>query len=79
MVEEYIAKSWGKAPAFQNLSPGEQELFTTFIHATGLSMYRQWVEGGKKLPVEEVIDITNKLLSQGVAGLLPSNNPENGQ
>lgn len=65
--------------AFQNLSPGEQELFTTFIHATGLSMYRQWVEGGKKLPVEEVIDITNKLLSQGVAGLLPSANPESGQ
>ena len=42
-------------------------------------MYRQWVEGGKKLPVEEVIDITNKLLSQGVAGLLPSANPESGQ
>ena len=42
-------------------------------------MYRQWVEGGKKLPVEEVIDITNKLLSQGVAGLLQSNNPESGQ
>lgn len=79
LVEEYIAKSWGKAPAFQQLSPGEQELFTTFIHATGLSMYRQWVEGGKKLPVEEVIDITNKLLSQGVAGLLQSNNPESGQ
>lgn len=79
LVEEYIAKSWGKAPAFQNLSPGEQELFTTFIHATGLSMYRQWVEGGKKLPVEEVIDITNNLLSQGVAGLLQSNNPESGQ
>ena len=79
LVVDYIAMSWGKAPAFQQLSPGEQELFTTFIHATGLSMYRQWVEGGKKLPVEEVIDITNKLLSQGVAGLLQSNNPESGQ
>ena len=79
LVEEYIAKSWGTAPAFQQLSPGEQELFTTFIHATGLSMYRQWVEGGKKISLEEVIEITNKLLSQGVSGLLQVPNPDSDQ
>lgn len=78
-MEEYIAKSWGTAPAFQQLSPGEQELFTTFIHATGLSMYRQWVEGGKKISLEEVIEITNKLLSQGVSGLLQVPNPDSDQ
>lgn len=69
----------GTAPAFQQLSPGEQELFTTFIHATGLSMYRQWVEGGKKISLEEVIEITNKLLSQGVSGLLQVPNPDSDQ
>ena len=79
LVEEYIAKSWGTAPAFQQLSPGEQELFTTFIHATGLSMYRHWVEGGKKISLEEVIEITNKLLSQGVSGLLQVPNPDSDQ
>ena len=61
------------------MSPGEQELFTTFIHATGLSMYRQWVEGGKKISLEEVIEITNKLLSQGVSGLLQVPNPDSDQ
>ena len=39
-------------------------------------MYRQWVEGGKKLPVEEVIAISYKLLSQGTSGLLPANDSE---
>ena len=76
LVEEYIAKSWGTAPAFQQLSPGEQELFTTFIHATGLSMYRQWVEGGKKISLEEVIEITNKLMRQGVSCMLQVHNPD---
>ena len=79
LVEEYIAKSWKTSPAFQALSPGEQELFTTFIHATGLSVYRQWVEGGKKIPVEEAITISYKLLSQGVTGLLQENNPDSGK
>ena len=79
LVEEYIAKSWGTAPAFQQLSPGAQEPFTTVSHATGLSMYRQWVEGGKKISLEEAIEITNKLLSQGVSGLLQVPNPDSDQ
>ena len=42
-------------------------------------MYRQWVEGGKKISLEEVIEITNKLLSQGVSGLLQVPNPDSDQ
>lgn len=70
LISESIAKCWEPSPEFQNLSLAEQELFTTFIHTTGLAMYRQWVESGKTLPLERVIEISSTLLKNGVQGLL---------
>ena len=33
-----------------------------FINNAALNAYREWVQDGKKIPMDEVIDITNKLV-----------------
>ena len=39
-----------------------------FINNAVLNAYRQWVEDGKKIPLDEVINLTNRLVLSGVNG-----------
>ena len=68
--DEMIAKvdnaSWGKSKKYQKLSDFEKKLLLNFVHHTVLSAYRQWVEDGKNMPMEDVIDMTNCIVLGGV-------------
>ena len=39
-----------------------------FINNAVLTAYRQWGEDGKKMPLEEVIEMTNRIVLGGVNG-----------
>ena len=39
-----------------------------FINNSVLTAYKQWVEDGKKVPLEEVTALTNKVVLGGVNG-----------
>ena len=39
-----------------------------FVNNAFLSAYRQWVEDGKHRPLEDVIELTNRLVLGGVNG-----------
>lgn len=39
-----------------------------FINNAVLSAYRQWVEDGKELPLDEVVMVTNRIVLGGVNG-----------
>lgn len=52
-----------------DFSPEKQNMINTFLVVSSLELYRQWVADGKKLPLEEVIELTGKLLDEGVSGL----------
>ena len=68
MVSEVNDAGWGKSGAYQKLSPFEKKLLMRFINEAALNAYRQWVEDGKRMPVEEVIGRTNQLVLGGVRG-----------
>ncbi|KIR03587.1 Transcriptional regulator, TetR family [Lachnospiraceae bacterium TWA4] len=53
-------------PELQKLSKEDQEIIRTFLSESLLAIYRNWIEGGKKLPVEKVIELTTSLLVDGV-------------
>ena len=42
---------------------------STFLVVSSLERYRQWVSDGKKLPLDGVIELTGKLLDEGISGL----------
>ncbi len=44
-------------------------MINTFLVISSLELYRQWIADGKNLPLEEVIDLTGKLLDEGISGL----------
>jgi AcrR family transcriptional regulator len=47
----------------------ERKLIQTFANSTTLSIYKQWIEDGKRVPVERVIEITTVMLQKGLSGI----------
>ncbi len=54
---------------YADLSEEKQNMINTFLVISSLELYRQWIADGKKLPLEEVIELTGKLLDEGISGL----------
>ena len=68
MVEGVNDAGWSKSEKYQKLSEFEKKLLMEFINESVLTFYRQWIEGGKEVSLEEVIDITNRIVLGGVNG-----------
>ena len=68
MVGDVNDEGWGKSKKYQNLSEFEKKLLMGFINNAVLTAYRQWVEDGKEMPLEEVIVMTNRIVLGGVNG-----------
>ena len=68
MVDNVNTVGWSKSAKYQKLSDYEKMLLMGFINNAVLNAYRQWVNDGKKLPLEEVIGLTNRLVLGGVNG-----------
>lgn len=68
MTSQVNDEGWSRSKKFQLLSDYEKKLLMGFINNSVLTAYRQWVEDGKTLPVDEVIALTNKIVLGGVNG-----------
>ncbi len=53
-------------PELQKLPKDTQVIVRTFLAESLLSIYRKWIEGGKCVPLEEIIALTTELLTNGV-------------
>lgn len=54
---------------YANLSQPAQNIVNNFVTTGSLDMYRQWVADGKKLPLDDLIELSEKLLCTGVNSL----------
>ena len=68
MTEQVNDEAWNKSIKYQNLSFFEKRLLMEYINNAVLTAYRYWVEDGKKIPIEEVVALTNKLVLGGMNG-----------
>lgn len=61
-------EGWGRSKEYRQLSEFEKKLLMGFVNDSVLNAYRQWVEDGKRVPMEEVIEKTNRIVLGGVNG-----------
>ena len=47
-----------------------QNIINTFLVSSSLDMYRQWIRDGKKIPLEDIIELSGTLLTNGVSAIL---------
>lgn len=50
---------------YAHLSADEQTIVNTFLVSATLDMYHQWVKDGKRIPLEDIIELSGKLLNEG--------------
>ena len=68
MTDQVNAAGWSRSGKYQSLSDFEKKLLMDFVNSAVLGAYRQWVEEGKTLPMEEVMGLTNRIVLGGVNG-----------
>ena len=66
MVAETNDKGWSSSEKYQKLSDFEKRLLMDYINNCSLTAYRLWIEGGKSIPLEKVIETNNRLQTGGV-------------
>ena len=67
ITNELMNQNWNFPPKYS--SPYAQNIIKSFISQATLAIYRQWIADGKKLSLEEVINLATKLICDGVGGL----------
>lgn len=75
MMNNVINSTWGKSTWLRLLDPYKQNILLGFIQSASIEMYRQWVADGKKIPIEEIIEMSNQLLCAGVNGFVEKSMP----
>ena len=68
MTDQVNDAAWSKSKKYQKLNSYEKKVLMGFINNAVLNAYREWVQDGKKIPMDKVIELTNKLVLGGVKG-----------
>ena len=69
ITNEIMSETWGADGKRKNVDPYVQNIIMTFVSQSTIEIYKQWVADGKKIPLEEIILLTAKLICDGVNGL----------
>lgn len=72
-INNFMNKVWKSSEFFKKLSAGKKNIFLTYIQTTGLEIYKQWVLDNKKIPLEEIIELSNRIIRDGVQVFLEDN------
>lgn len=62
MIKTVNNATWSQSPWFSSLDNNVQNVIISFVKNSTLSIYKQWVLDGKKIPLENIIKISTSLL-----------------
>lgn len=48
----------------------KEQMILAFMRAATLEMYKFWIDGGKRIPLEEIINMTISLICKGIDGTI---------
>ncbi|MBQ5316288.1 MAG: TetR/AcrR family transcriptional regulator [Oscillospiraceae bacterium] len=68
MIKKVNTAGWSGSKKYGALPGYQQTMLMNFINNSVLGIYRQWIEEGKQQSVEEITEITNRLVLGGVKG-----------
>ena len=68
MIDRVNEATWHKSAWFNNIPEWQRHMLIVFVQYTIVELYKQWVADSKKTPVEEVIQLSNRLICTGIDG-----------
>lgn len=54
---------------YAKYSKEQQDVINTFLCMTSVNIYRQWIESGRKMPLDELIDFSTRLFMYGISSV----------
>ena len=66
MINNVKNETWSKSAKFNKMDEFSRNILLEYVNTTTINIYKEWVEKGKKQPLEEVIDLSIKLICGGV-------------
>lgn len=75
MIDNVMASTWEKVSLIKLLDEPKRNILLRFIQTVSVEIYCQWVADGKKIPLEQVIELSNQLLCSGVNRFIECNAP----
>ena len=67
ITDEIMRQTWGRSQE----NPHLQRIVMAFVSQATLTIYRQWIADSKKIPLEDIIELTTQLICRGVNSLPP--------
>jgi AcrR family transcriptional regulator len=58
---------------YEKFPETKQQIINLFLVNSTLDIYREWIASGKEMAIEDIIDLTGKLLYSGIQGLESQN------
>ena len=66
MINNIIKKTWEKSDFFKETEPYLRNLILSFVFSSILGSYKQWINDGKKIPLQNFIDTIESLVYNGI-------------
>lgn len=70
MINKVMNDTWANFADYNRLDDWEKSVLLNFVEQTGLTIYQQWVQNGRKEPLEKVIKEAQALMRGGVDNYL---------
>lgn len=68
MIAKTSAHTQKQSTSLRKLPENQQRILLSYVHAATLEIYRQWVADGKKIALNDIIDLAICLVCTGVNG-----------
>ena len=66
MINNVKNETWSKSVRFNKMDEFSRNILLEYLNTTTINIYKEWVDNGKKKPLEEVINLSIKLICGGV-------------
>ena len=68
MIRHVTENTWNQIESIKRIDEQKRNILTKYVNVTTIELYRQWVEDGKVIPLEDMIEIAIQLICRGLYG-----------
>ena len=66
MINNIIKKTWEKSDFFKETEPYLRNIILSFVFSSILGSYKQWINDGRKIPLQNFIETIESLVYNGI-------------
>ena len=70
MINRVTSETWEKSASFRRLDRFTQSVLLEHVNFINVNIYCKWISDGKRVPVEKLIELSDKLTCDGLHGIL---------